>query len=201
MEEYIRPTYFVDFDTPAVARVAKEIVSASDPDDKTDMAIKMFYFVRDKIPYRVLWGLPTRKYLKASETLSRGFGFCIPKAILLVALARANGIPSRLHYADIINHLASENLQKAMGTKLFVFHGYAELYLDGEWFKVDLALDENKGYFSVEFDGKQDAVFQKTDKLGNPHFEYVRDRGTYADVPFKEIIDAWIAAYGRAFSG
>jgi transglutaminase-like putative cysteine protease len=195
----------MDFDKPAVARVAREIVSGHDPSDKAEMATKMFYFVRDTIPYKVLWGLPTRKYLKASETLSRGYGFCIPKAILLAALARANGIPSRLHFADIINHLASENLQKAMGSKLFVFHGYAELFLDGAWLKVnpafDLALTENKGYFPVDFNGTRDAVFQQTDKLGNPHFEYVRDRGTYADVPFKEIVDAWIEAYGNAFNG
>jgi transglutaminase-like putative cysteine protease len=203
MEEYLRPTQFMDFDTLAVARVAKEIVNAIDPDEKIAMAIKMFYFVRDTIPYRVLWGLPSRKYLKASETLSRGYGFCIPKAILLAALARANGIPSRLHFADIINHLASENLQKAMGSKLFVFHGYTELLIEETWLKInpafDLALSENKGYFPVEFNGTRDAVFQQTDKLGNPHFEYVLDRGTYADVPFKEIVDAWIEAYGNAF--
>jgi transglutaminase-like putative cysteine protease len=204
MDEFLRPTPFMDFDTPAVARVAKEIVNGYDPSEKASMATKLFYFVRDKIPYRVLWGLPTRKYLKASETLARGYGFCIPKAILLAALARANGIPSRLHFADIINHLASENLQKAMGSKLFVFHGYAELFLDGAWLKVnpafDLALTETKGYFPVEFNGTRDAVFQQTDKLGNPHFEYVKDRGTYADVPFKEIVDAWIEAYGSVFN-
>ncbi|MEX2683109.1 MAG: transglutaminase family protein [Candidatus Sigynarchaeota archaeon] len=203
MDEYIRPTYFIDFESPAVARAARETVAGHDPADKAGMAVKLFYFVRDTIPYRVIWGLPTRKYLKASETLSRGYGFCIPKATLLVALARANGIPARLHFADIINHLASDNLQKVMGSKLFAFHGYAELLLNGTWFKVnpafDLALSEDKGYFPVDFDGRRDAVFQKTDKLGNPHFEYVLDRGTYADVPYKEIIDTWIEKYGDAF--
>ncbi|MBN2151751.1 MAG: transglutaminase domain-containing protein [Candidatus Lokiarchaeota archaeon] len=204
MEDYLRPTYFVDFDTPAVERVARDIVAGHDPGDRAGMAVKLFYFVRDTIPYRVLWRLPTRKYLRASETISRGHGFCIPKAILLVALARAVGLPSRLHFADIVNHLASEGLQKAMGSKLFVFHGYAEILVDGAWLKVnpafDLALTENKGYFPVEFNGAQDAVFLQTDKLGNPHFEYVRDRGTFADVPYKDIVDAWIETYGDAFA-
>jgi transglutaminase-like putative cysteine protease len=202
-DTYLHPTYFIDFDAPAVEKVAKKIVQGNDTGDKVGIAIKLFYFVRDTIPYRILWGLPTRKYLKASETIARGYGFCIPKAVLLVALARANCIPSRLHFADIINHLASDNLQKAMGSKLFVFHGYAELFVDNAWHKVnpafDLALSDDKGYFPVDFDGTHDAVFQKTDKLGNPHFEYVRDRGTYTDVPFKEIVDAWIETYGNVF--
>ncbi len=204
-DTYLHPTYFIDFDVSDVEKTAKDIVLGINSADSAGMAIKLFYFVRDKIPYRVLWGLPTRKYLKASATLTRGYGFCIPKAVLLVALARANGLPSRLHFADIINHLASANLQKAMGSKLFVFHGYAEIFFDSAWHKVnpafDLALSDDKGYFPVDFDGTHDAVFQKTDKLGNPHFEYLRDRGTYADVPYKEIVDAWIDAYGNAFAG
>jgi len=198
--ECLAPSYFIDFDTPAVASTANEVVKDIDPVDVPAMAQKLFYFVRDHVPYKVLWGLPTRKYLKASKTLARGFGFCIPKAILLAALARAVKIPARLHYADIINHLASDNLQKAMGTTLFVFHGYAELFIDETWLKVnpafDLALTEDKGYYPVEFDGHDDAVFQATDRLGNPQFEYVNDRGTFVDVPYKQIIDAWIDAYG-----
>ena len=50
--------------------------------------------------------------------------------------------------------------------------------------------------YSVEFDGHNDAVFQATDRLGNPQFEYIKDRGTFADVPYRQIVDAWIDAYG-----
>jgi transglutaminase-like putative cysteine protease len=197
----LAPSYFIDFETPSVASTANDIIKDIDVEDVSTQAQKLFYFVRDHVPYKVLWGLPTRKYLKASTTLARGFGFCIPKAILLVALARAVNIPARLHFADIINHLASDNLQKAMGTTLFVFHGYAEVYIDDTWLKVnpafDLALAEDKGYYPVEFDGHDDAVFQATDKLGNPQFEYVKDRGTFVDVPYRQIVDAWIDAYGH----
>jgi transglutaminase-like putative cysteine protease len=199
MDEYLAQTYFMDFGNPAVATKARDLVIGTSIDDVSARAQKLFYFARDQVPYKILWGLPTRTYLRASKTLERGFGFCIPKAILLVALARAIGIPARLHFADIINHLASENLQKAMGTKLFVFHGYAEFFINDTWLKVnpafDLALTENKGYYPVEFDGHSDAVFQATNRLGSPHFEYVKDRGTFADVPYKEIVDAWTDTY------
>ncbi|HME53794.1 MAG TPA: transglutaminase domain-containing protein [Candidatus Lokiarchaeia archaeon] len=196
----LAPTYFIDSCDPAIASKAESIVNGIDDADVAEKARQLFYFVRDNIPYKILWGLPTRKYLKASTTLARGFGFCIPKAILLAALARAVKIPARLHYADIINQLASENVQKAIGTNLFVFHGYAELFIDEAWLKVnpafDLALTEDKGYYPVEFDGHDDAVFQATDRLGNPQFEYVHDRGTFADVPYRQIVDAWIETYG-----
>ncbi|HMF32150.1 MAG TPA: transglutaminase family protein, partial [Candidatus Lokiarchaeia archaeon] len=120
-------------------------------------------------------------------------------ATLLVALARAVGIPARLHFADIRNFLLTEKLRQGMGTDLFVFHGYSEVQVDGAWLKVtpafDLALTEDKGFIPVDFDGSSDAVLHETDNLGNPHFEYVLDRGTYADVPYTEICSAWMDAY------
>jgi len=204
LEEFLAPTRFIDADHPAVVAKAREIVQGTDAGDTVERAKRLFYFVRDQVPYKIIWGLPTKKYLRASVTLERGYGFCIAKATLLAALARALGIPSRLHFADIINHLAPKKLTDAMGSNVMVFHGYAEMYLDGKWLKVnpafDLPLAEDKGYHPVEFDGTHDAVFSETDKLGNPHFEYVRDRGTRSDVPFKEIVDAWIEAYGNAFN-
>ena len=42
-----------------------------------------------------------------SATLARGYGFCVNKAVLLAALARAVGIPARLGFADVRNHLSS----------------------------------------------------------------------------------------------
>jgi len=202
MDEFLRSTKFIDFNNPIVGGLAKKLIEDVDPSNSTEQARRLFYFVRDKIPYNILLRIPTRRDLRASETLKRGNGFCISKATLLVALARAVGIPARLHFADIINRLVSESVRKLMGTNLFVYHGYSEVFLNGEWFKVtpafDLGLSLDKGYIPVEFDGHSDAVFQKTDSLGNPQFEYVLDRGTYGDVPFTEIVNAWFETYRDA---
>lgn len=198
----MQPTKFVDFDHPRVRARAEALVAGIAPEDVRARAQRLFYFMRDEIPYRITVELPTRRTLRASYTLARGEGFCIPKATLLVALARAVEIPARLHFADIRNHLLSPQLLEFMGTNLFVYHGYAELLLEGEWLKVnpafDLALTEDKGFIPVEFDGTSHAVFQPTDKTGNPHIEYVRDRGTFADVPYTAIIQAWIETYGQS---
>ncbi len=200
MDEYLKPTKFIDFDNPSVSGLAKKLIEGVKPSDTTEQARRLFYFVRDKIAYKVVMTMFTRKALRASETLKRGHGFCIPKATLLVALARAIGIPARLHFADIINRLLSENLRKMMGTNLFVFHGYSEVFLEGEWYKVtpafDLALTLDKGYIPVEFE--KNGILQKTDALGNPHFEYVRDRGAYSDVPYTEIVNVWFDTYKDA---
>ncbi len=200
MDEYLRPTKFIDFDKPELSSLAKKLVEGVSPADTTEQARRLFYFVRDKIRYKIFLGIPMRRDMRASETLKRGEGFCITKATLLVALARAVSIPARLHFADITNQLLSDNVRKMMGTNLFVFHGYSELFVNDEWYKVtpafDLGLTLDKGYIPVEFG--PNAVLHKTDTLGNPQFEYVLDRGTYADVPFTEIVTAWFDAYRDA---
>jgi transglutaminase-like putative cysteine protease len=198
-EEYLRPTKFIDYTVPAVAEKAQELVSEVDRADTAERARRLFYFVRDNISYKMLLEPLSRKYLRASSTLARGYGFCIAKATLLVAFARAVGIPARLHFADIRNFLISDRVRRGMGTDMFVFHGYSEVLVDGVWLKVtpafDLALTEDKGFIPVDFDGNSDAVLHETDSLGNPHFEYILDRGTYADVPYTEICTAWMDAY------
>ena len=65
----------------------------------------------------------------------------MPKAALLAACARAAGIPARVGYADVKNHLTTPELTAKMGTDLFVFHGYTELLLDGKWVKATPAFN------------------------------------------------------------
>jgi hypothetical protein len=110
------------------------------------------------------------------------------------------GIPSRLHFADLRNHLSSGTLRELMGTDLFVFHGYTELFLGAKWVKAtpafDLSLCERQGVRPVEFDGISDAIFHPLDTEGRRHMEYVRDRGSFADLPFEEMIRTYKEMYG-----
>ncbi len=117
--------------------------------------------------------------------LAKGYGFCITKAVLLAAGARVWGIPSRLGFADVRNHLTSERLRWAMGTDLFIWHGFVELFLEGRWVKATPAFDrflcEKVGVAPLAFDGTRDSVFQAADVEGNRFMEYVKDRGHYSD--------------------
>jgi transglutaminase-like putative cysteine protease len=123
----------------------------------------------------------------------------VGKAALLAATARAAGIPARVGFADVRNHLTSPHLRRLMATDVFYYHGYAELYLHGTWVKAtavfDKTLCERVGIRPLEFDGRHDALFHPFDASGRQYMEYVLDRGASADVPVAAIIEAFERYY------
>lgn len=194
---YLRPGVFVDSDHPAVIDFARSRVEACE--SALEAAVRLYYAVRDEFLYDP-YGIDTSvEALKASRVIEVGRGFCVPKAALLAAAARAVGIPARVGYADVRNHLTSPRLREAMGTDLFVFHGYTELWLEGRWVKATPAFNrtlcEKAGIKPLEFDGRQDSLFHEFDVAGRRHMEYVRDRGTFADLPREQMLAAWAEHY------
>jgi len=194
----LAPTYFLDCDHPDVAAYAER--AAGDATGDVERAVRLFYAVRDGILYDPYSFSPDRDTYRASNVAGCSRNFCVPKAILLAATARSLGIPARLGFADVKNHLSSDKLRAQMRTDLFVFHGFAELLLEGRWLKAtpafNLALCERFGTKPLEFDGHSDALLQPYDVSGRKHMEYVRDRGTYAEFPFEEMIKAFVECYG-----
>src|ERR1019366_2864774 len=89
-------------------------------------------------PYQAIL---TREGLTASATLGRGAAFCVPKAILLAASLRAVGIPARLGFCDVTNHLATPRLIEMLGTSVFAFHGYVEVHLGDRVLKATPAFN------------------------------------------------------------
>ena len=191
MLEYLKPTKFIESDAPSIKKTAQII--ASGKRDVSEIAKALFYFVRDEIKYTIYISKLREKDNRATEILSRKKGYCVQKAVLLVALARASGIPARLRFADIVNFKLPEHILKVRkGDRLFVYHGYAELFINGKWVKVapvfNLDVCERHGILPVEFDGKNDAILPEKDVYGRPHIKYVRDRGAYIDLPLDDII-------------
>lgn len=196
-ERYVRPTPSIDCDNELIRQKAGELTEGQAKD--ATKATSLFYFVRDEIKYNPI-PLDFFEGYRASRTLERREGFCVEKASLLAAFARAVGIPARLHLADIRNHLVSDRLMEVMGTDLFSYHGYSELHIDGKWVKATPAFDlkmchENR-IIPVEFDGKNDAIFHSHNLDGTLHIEYVRDHGHYEDIPYDDILAAWERLYG-----
>jgi transglutaminase-like putative cysteine protease len=135
----------------------------------------------------------------ASDAVLTGEGWCVPKAALMVACLRINGIPARPGYSDVKNHLASRHLIDLLGSEIFLWHSYCEAYLDGNWVKstpsFNLSLCEKFGLKPLDFDGRSEALFHEFDQAGNKHMEYVNERGTYVDVPMDEIITTFKTLY------
>ena len=196
---YLRPTFVIDCDSEAVKEKAALLTEKYD--SRKEKSKVLFYFVRDEIKYNpyVAFHSFNRSDYRASKTLQREEGYCIQKAVVLTALARAVGIPARLGFADIRNHLAPKKLIEMMGTNMFVYHGYSEFWLNNRWVKVTPAFNiEMCNKFDikpVEFDGVTDAVFHERNKKGELHIEYIKYHGTYADLPFKEIMQAFTDQY------
>lgn len=201
-EKYLEPTPTIDCDSEAIIEKANDLTDQIE--DPAEMAIELFYFVRDEIKYNPYVPHGTLEDNKASKTLERGEGYCVQKVILLAALSRAVDIPARLRFADIRNHIMPEKLEKLMGTNLFVYHGYDELYLQDEWIQAtpafDLGMCEEYGIKPVEFDGESHAKFHLRNQKGELHIEYVEDHGTYADLPFEAMMEARREAYSEEYA-
>jgi len=203
LQTYLTPTYYLDSDHPEVGALVKRAIG--DATDPIERAVRLYYAVRDGFlydPYSIEF---TPEAFKASTIIARGRGFCIAKACVLAAAARALRIPARLGFADVRNHLATERLRSLMGTDIFYYHGYTELYLESKWVKAtpafNIELCRKFGTLPLEFDGRTDSIFHPFDAAGHRHMEYVNDRGTRADVPFEEIRDAMLRYYPQFSSG
>jgi len=197
MDKYLRPTPFIDADHHSIHKRSERLVSGIG--SQKGQAVALFFFVRDGFPYKIIYEIPGRDYFKASVTLKRGEGFCMPKSILLAALARAAGIPSRLHFADIRNHILPSTTTERLKTDIMAYHTYVELFLDGRWVKAtpsfDIGFCQKFGLVPVDFDGEHDALLHHLDKDGRLHIQYVADYGTRADFPIGEVIGALKRTY------
>lgn len=201
LREYLEPTDIIDSDHPVVEDYAKRTsCGAKDP---VELAVKLYLGVRDDIrydPYTPCW-LP--EHYKASYVIGRGRSFCIPKAALLCAVGRACGIPSRVGFATVRNHLATKQLLEFLGSDLFVYHGFVEFYLEGNWVKCTPAFNrelcEKHGVPPLEFDGRNDSIFQAYNSENRRFMEYVEILGAYADIPVSKILCAWGKAYGEDY--
>lgn len=196
-EQYLRSTAYLDSDHPDLIEFAERAVGKRRT--PVERAVALYYAVRDGIQYDPYHVDLSAEGMRASTVLKRKFGFCIPKATLLAAAARVLGIPSRLGFADVKNHLATQKLLRLMKTDLFVYHGYAELLLEGTWVKATPAFNrtlcERFAVEPLEFDGHSDSLFQQFNAKGDRYMEYVRDRGQFADLPHDEIVAAFHAYY------
>lgn len=215
--EFLRPGLYVDSDHPAVILFSERVAGHGVPPGASaardsmgatrdrGKAVALYYAVRDEFrydPYRIDLNAEA---MKASALLARGYGFCIAKAVLLAAAARVQGIPARLGFADVRNHLTTKRLRRSMGTDVFVFHGYAELLIGDRWVKAtpafNKALCHRFGVETLEFDGVHDSVFQPFDGQGNQYMEYILDRGRFSDLPLDELRLAFETAYPRLMTG
>ncbi len=201
MNEFLKSTEFLDSDEVSVRHFALSNTAGVSTD--TEKAVKLYYAVRDGFQYDPYVLDLRREGLTASRLLTRTRGYCVEKAVLLAASARAVGIPSRLSFYIVRNHIATDRLEKVLEKDYLVFHGAAEMLLEGEWRKATPAFNKKLcdflGVEPLEFDGTQDSIFQEFDKSGNVFMEYLHDYGAFDDLPYEMYLDELKKHYPHIF--
>ena len=164
-----------------------------------EQAVSLYMATRDGFrydPYRIDLSV---QGMRASSVLALGCGWCVTKAALLAAACRAMGIPARLGFADVRNHLSTERLRQTMQTDVFIWHGYTDIYIDNQWRKAtpafNIELCDRFGLLPLDFNGLEDSVYHPFDRAGNRHMEYVRQRGVFEDMPLGRIVADFRTVY------
>ena len=186
---YLAPAEFVDSDHPAIKAFVAETVSRfASPAEKA----KQLYLASREIRYDPDLDFSDPEVYRASSVLNAGAGYCVGKAALFAALCRAGGVPARVGFADVTNHLASESLHKKMGTNYFAWHGFTEVLLGDQWLKAsptfNATLCVRFGVAALDFDGHSDALLQSYDGEGRTFMRYEVLHGAFHDVPAKFLI-------------
>lgn len=197
MQNNLKPTFYLDFDSEIIQNfiVSLQIENLSE----IEKAKRIYLAVRDQIRYDPYNIILTPEEVKASSVIKRGYGFCVEKALTLAACTRAVGIPAKIGFANVKNHINSKRLQNLMQSDVFVFHGYTELFLNGKWVKATPAFNkslcERAGILPLEFDGEHDSIFHPFDKSGKQHMEYLCDHGSFEDLPYERMIEEYEVSY------
>lgn len=201
VDDYLRPSQFIDSTHPAVVQRTESLIDSAA--SQLENAVTLYYWVRDDIRYNPYMVASSHEAYLASTTLALGEGWCVPKAILLAALCRAAGIPARVGFADVRNHLSTARLRENMGTDIFYFHGYTSIFLNRKWVKAtpafNIELCQKFGLRPLEFDGLEDSLYHEFDVAGNRHMEYLNDRGEYLDLPYDELAAVFLEHYPNLF--
>jgi transglutaminase-like putative cysteine protease len=202
-DDYLAPTEYIDSDAANIIAFAQDATRGAA--DEIDRAVRISRAVRDGVTYDPYVDYRDIEIYRASSVLAAGRGYCVGKAAVLAACARALGIPARLGFADVRNHLTSRKLYEVFQSDVFRWHAYVDLYVDGKWVKATPAFDARLcakvNIAPLEFDGRSDSLFQPFDPAGRRHMEYLADHGTFNDVPVETLIEQLRIHYPAVYAG
>lgn len=183
MKESLKETEFLDFKNPEMDAFVEGFESFQT--DK-EIAVAVYNKVRDHFLYDPFHLDLRPEALKASVILTKKRAWCVEKAIVMAAALRSLGIPSKLGYGIVVNHVGVLKLLQYLKRPEIVFHGFVAVYLNGNWVKATPAFDPLVCKLAkvelLNWDGESDAMFQAFQ--GDKKFmEYKHMYGVFDDVP------------------
>jgi hypothetical protein len=130
LEPYLQASSDLNFKDPVVADLARK--AAGGEKDPSKLADRLTDFVHEYVQSKNL----SVGFATASEVARSREGDCTEHGVLLAALGRAVGIPSRIVTGIVYtDEFAGEQ-------NVFVGHLWTQFWLDGEWVDVDAAFNQ-----------------------------------------------------------
>ena len=132
-----------DGNHPNIQRIVQEKIR--DQPSLREKVERIFYFVRDEIPFGFP---PVWDDVKASKTIEYKIGYCTTKATLFHALCQASGIPSRIHTGLI----KVQVMRGILPGYAFQFlpevgsHAWMEIKLNDHWQAIDTYINDQAFY-------------------------------------------------------
>jgi len=127
-ELYLAATSLVDYKDPEVAKLVKE--AAGDEKDPRKLAERLCRFVGQYVRSKTL----SVGFATASEVARSREGDCTEHSVLLAAMGRGVGIPTRL----VTGIVYTDNFENRR--HVFVGHMWTQFWIDGQWVDLDPAL-------------------------------------------------------------
>jgi hypothetical protein len=154
LKEYLDVTKLVDLNHPLVRAIALKILEGAET--PKDAAVKVFCFVRDRIPLAIVSPWKT-----ASETLRIRKGSCLTKATLQVALLRSIGIPARFRVLEFKGNDPAEwqGILPSFSVSRLPerwSHIFVEVYIEDRWIMTDATFDKALIPDTDNWDGEED---------------------------------------------
>lgn len=125
-EDYVKRTANCEVNDSAIKQAVHTAISGVT--GIYNQAVAIFNYVRDRTSYS---GYYNTRY-GAKGTLSRGYGNCCDMSNLVIAMMRTLGIPARYNHATCY-----------FSSGLVTGHVWAEVYIDGKWYKCDATSKRN----------------------------------------------------------
>lgn len=125
-ESYVKSTRNCPVSNSQIRSLASKLTAGST--STYSSAVRIFNYVRDKISYSLYYN--TRR--GAVGTLNSKVGNCVDQTHLLIALMRSTNIPSRYCHATC-----------SFRSGLVTGHVWAEVYVNGRWYKCDTTSRSN----------------------------------------------------------
>lgn len=198
MENYLKETYYYNFNNLVVKEFLKKV---SQHKSKKEQAIALYLLVRDGWKYDPYTYYVSKEDFQANAVMQRKGGHCLDKSIILITCLRAFGIPARIHLAKVKNHIGVERIIEKLGSDELVPHGYVEVMIDEKWVACTPAFNKSlcdKLQVNVlEFDGKNDSIFQPYNKNGDQFMQYLEDFGAFEDFPYDFVIQTLKSHYPK----